>query len=79
MTFSSVYPHVLPSSPGRDMLMMVSKSTLPCSSVERPISMLPVAVTSNRQNWSCPHMELACAASSGMAKVGAKAGTKAGL
>lgn len=63
--------------PGKVILTMVSNSMLP-SSVESPISMLPVAATSNRQKGSSPHIELAFAANSGLAKVGEKTGVKKG-
>ena len=65
------------SIPGKVILMMVSSSMLP-SSVESPISTLPVAATSNRQKGSSPHMALALASNSGLEKVGEKTGTKKG-
>ncbi len=65
------------NSPGREMLTMVSNSKFPCS-VDSPISGLPVAATSNRQNWSPLHIATAWASISGEAKPGEKVGTKRG-
>lgn len=63
--------------PGTEILTIVSYIKLPCK-VERPMSMLFVAATSNKQKGSPPQLVLAWRASSGVAKIRENAGTKVG-
>ena len=69
---------LLPNSPGRDTLTIISNSRFPIA-VDSPISVLPVAATSNRQNLSPLHIASACAWSCAEAKVGEKVGANPGM
>ena len=64
-------------SPGFDTLSSMSQLMLP-SKVERPISSLTVAATSNKQNVSFLHNSLACSFNPTLANVGSKTGEKVG-
>ena len=63
--------------PGFDRLTSNSKLIFP-SKVERPMSTLPVAATSNKQNESFLHNSLACSSNPTLANVGSKTGEKVG-
>ena len=63
--------------PGREMLIILSNSILPCK-VARPTSARPVAAISYRQKTSSPQIELACCSRNESENVGSKNGMKSG-
>ena len=62
------------SKPGVDNCIILSISFLVLR-VDKPMSKLPVAATSNKQNWSSPQRCLAWASSVGSLNTGSYVGT----
>ena len=65
------------SLPGYDRFTNSSKFWLPFS-VDNPISIRPVAATSNKQKTSSPHVSIACCSNAVSEKVGSNIGSKFG-